>query len=88
MKLGTKNKWAEWLASGRYTADRLNCGLRVTYSDGTQEHSILGVLADFLNPNGWAAADGTSIQLAHPIQMLSCPMLPSTAVRPSWMSPR
>jgi hypothetical protein len=57
MKLGTKNKWVEWLTSGRYAADRSNSGLRITTNDGTHNHSILGVLADFLNPNGWAEND-------------------------------
>lgn len=54
MKLGSKNKWVEFLKSGRYTADTYTCGLRVKNSDGTYSYGIYGVLADFIDPTGWA----------------------------------
>ena len=58
MNRGTALKWADRLESGCYSFDRSQ--LRISCR-GRRVYCPLGVLADFLDPDGWAMAwDGMS----------------------------
>lgn len=58
MNRGTALKWADRLESGSYRFDAAQ--LRIDAPEGLV-HCPLGVLADFLDPDGWAVAwDGVS----------------------------